>query len=96
MHADSVLGIQATHGMRADMLDGVENENKLIRLLPVNVFNRAFFQEKVEALETVKACKVTSTATAAMVTLIKPWLFYDVPLTKRKKLSREQRALPFS
>lgn len=95
MHAESVLGVQATHGLRSDMLEGVEQENKLIRLLPVNVFNRSFFQEKVEALQTVKACKVTSTVTASMVTLTKPWLFYDVSMARRKKLSKDQKALPF-
>lgn len=96
MHADSVLGVQATHGWYDGALDGVEEENKLIRLLPVNVFNRSFFQEKIEVLEGVKNCKVTDASTAAMVELKKPWLFYDVPQGKKKtKKKQDERLLPF-
>lgn len=94
MHPEGVLGAQATHGWYDGALDGIANDDKLIRLLPVNVFNRAFFQEKVEVLERTKNCKVTNASTIAMVELKKPWLFYDVPRLK-KKISKDQKALPF-
>jgi hypothetical protein len=96
MNVESVLGVQATHGLRDGMLDGVEHADKLMRLMPVNVFNRAFFRENIEILETAKSCKVVDTATASMVTLTKPWLFYDVPQSGRRKKRGEVKLLPFS
>jgi len=79
-----VLGIQATTGTLPDTLDGIANPDPIIRVMPLNVLNRAFFDEKIELLQKDKKVKVADVGTAVFVRLAKPWLFYDVPKSGRK------------
>ena len=93
-HNDKVLGVQATHGAGAGVLEGISGEKPLIRLLPVNVFNRGFFKSKLALIERDKKIKLLDAGVAAVIQLVKPWLFYDVPPSKRR-LATPQNLLPF-
>ena len=46
-----MLGVQATPGKRPESIDGLSDEDPILRLLPVNVFSRAFFREKLDLIE---------------------------------------------
>jgi hypothetical protein len=95
VQAKTVLGVQATRGPAYQTLAGLEQpkENTIVRLLPLNVFNRAFFEHQIEVLERDKKIKALDTGEAMLFELTKPWLFYDVPITKRKRLDT-RKALP--
>ncbi|HEY3323256.1 MAG TPA: hypothetical protein VGP72_22570 [Planctomycetota bacterium] len=90
-----VLGMQATLGKLEHSLEGLEREAALIRLLPLNVFNRSFFQAKLELIANDKKLKILDAGTAAIVELTKPWLFYDVPKNARATARKHIGLLPF-
>lgn len=94
LNSRQVLGVQATAGKRPESLDGLAAENSLLRLLPVNVFSRAFFQEKLDLIEKDRKIKLLDAVDAAVVQLAKPWLFYDVPLSSRRA-KKPLNLLPF-
>lgn len=95
VQAKTVLGVQITRGAKFQTLPGLEQtkENTLVRMLPLNVFNRAFFETQIEILERDKKVKALDTGEAVLFELVKPWLFYDVPPSKRKRLD-PRKALP--
>ena len=91
-----VLGVQATRGAAVQTLPPIEQDagNRLVRLMPLNTFNRAFFREQILRLGKDKKVKVVDVGEAVYVELVKPWLFYDVSAGRRKR-TEEQKALPF-
>jgi hypothetical protein len=93
LNPQQVLGVQATAGKRPESLDGLITEDPLLRLLPVNIFSRAFFREKLDLIDRDRKIKLLDAGDAAVIQLAKPWLFYDVPMSNRKK--RPQNLLPF-
>lgn len=94
LNGRQVLGVQSTSGAIPEKLPGIENEKPLIRLLPLNVFSRSYFQSKLELIEGDKKIKLLDAGGAAVVYLAKPWQFYDVPRTSRKA-KKPQNLLPF-
>lgn len=84
LNPQQVLGVQATVGKLPESLEGLPTENPLLRLLPINVFSRAFFQEKIDLIEKDRKIKLLDAGDGAIVQLAKPWLFYDVPISNRK------------
>ena len=94
LNRTGVLGVQATLGDKSGrFLEGIKNENALLRLMPLNVFNRAFFQPKIDQMQKDKKLKLTDVGDAVAVHLVKPWLFYDLPASKLKSKIR-QKLLP--
>ncbi|HYF51244.1 MAG TPA: hypothetical protein VEJ63_17650 [Planctomycetota bacterium] len=93
-NGEKVLGIQATYGQTAKTMDAIENEQPLVRLLPLNVFNRIYFQSKIERIEKDKKLDITDLEDAVVVRLKKPWLYYDVPSGKTPK-KKPMPQLPF-
>lgn len=95
LNRSSVLGVQATAGDNGDgrILKGIVNDNALVRLLPVNVFNRNFFQSKIDQMLKDRKIKLTDAGDAVLIQLVKPWLFYDIPPSKRK-IKIHQKLLP--
>jgi hypothetical protein len=95
VQAKTVLGVQATRGAKYQSLPGLEQtkENTVVRLLPLNVLNRSFFEAQIEILERYKKVKALDAGEAVLFELVKPWLFYDVPPSKRKRLDA-RKALP--
>src|ERR1043165_1556991 len=93
----NVLGIQATRGLQPESLDGLAREkgDTFMRLYPQNVFNKAFFKEQFAAIRKDKKVKLLEVEGAAMVELVKPWLFYDMPVPKRRELITDN-LLPFN
>ncbi len=89
-----VLGVQATAGKSAGMDEGIANEAPLLRLLPLNVFNRSYFQPKLDLIERDRKLKIADLGEAVVVTLAKPWLFYDVPRSARSR-KKPPELLPF-
>jgi hypothetical protein len=85
LNPQHVLGVQATPGGQEDSLEGLTAEKAVLRLLPLNVFNRSFFRPKIEMLEGDKKLKILDAGLVAVVELVKPWLFYDVPPRRNKK-----------
>jgi hypothetical protein len=55
--------------------------------------NRSFFEAQIEILERDKKVKALDAGEAVLFELIKPWLFYDVPPSKRRRLDA-RKALP--
>jgi len=94
LNSHDVLGVQATFGGVPTSEEGIVNENPLIRLLPYNVLNKQFFREKLELIAKDKKIKCFDIGGAVLITLLKPWLFYDVPAS-RKKSKTPQALLPF-
>ena len=92
LHESLVLGVQATLGKTPESLDGLSCENPVVRLLPLNIFNYAFFGSKIEQIEGDRKLKLLEAGNAAVVQLAKPWLFYDVP---QRRGRRAQKLLPF-
>lgn len=97
LNSQTVLGIQVTRGKQEGMEPGVEREKSetFIRLYPLNVFSRAFFKDQIAAMQKDRAMKVVDVGDAVIVELLKPWLFYDMGLP-RKKIVRSDNLLPFS
>jgi hypothetical protein len=93
-NGEKILGIQATYGQTAQTMDAIENEQPLVRLLPLNVFNRIYFQSKIERIEKDKKLDITDLEDAVVVRLKKPWLYYDVPSGKTAK-KKPFAQLPF-
>ena len=89
-----VLGVQATYGKTAESMDGLEDEDPLLRVMPMNVFNRGYFREKIEHIERNRKVKLFDLGEAVLVQLAKPWLYYDVPNSKSYK-KKPQNLLPF-
>jgi hypothetical protein len=90
----NVLGIQVSPGRTTATLDGIENEEPLVRMLTLNVFHRVYFQSKIDLIEKDKKLKIADVGDAVLVQLAKPWLFYDIPRSNRKKRA-PQNLLPF-
>jgi len=90
----TVLGVQATTGGGPKAVEGLPHENAVVRLLPLNVFARPYFQDKIELIENDKKLEVLDAGDAAVIKLVKPWLFYDVP-PSRKKSKKPIGLLPF-
>ena len=93
----TVLGVQLTRGAAFQTLAGIEQEpgNALVRLMPMNIFNKLFFREQIERIDGDKKVKVVDFGEAVLVELNKPWLFYEVPAGRRKKKAASPLALPF-
>jgi len=96
-NARTVLGIQATRGRHADSLDGLarEKSDTFMRLYPQNVFNKAFFREQFAAIKKDKKVKLLEVEHSALVELVKPWLFYDMPSPRQRDLITDN-LLPFT
>ena len=94
LNGGTVLGVQATHGASAQTLDGLAAEDALIRLMPINIFNRSYFQSKIALIEGNRKLRVIDAGDALLVQLVKPWLFYDVPSSSRSRKA-EPNLLPF-
>jgi hypothetical protein len=93
-NGEKVLGVQATFGSNSQILDPLHEDQALVRLLPMNVFNRIYFQSKIVRIEKDKKITFTDLGDAVMVQLKKPWLYYDVPsgrMARRKPVPQ----LPF-
>lgn len=92
----TVLGVQATRGRVTETLDGLEREKSdtFLRLYPQNVFNKAFFKDQFATIRKDKKVKLLEVEGAAFVELAKPWLFYDMPIPKRRELMTDN-LLPF-
>jgi hypothetical protein len=93
----TVLGVQLTRGAQYQTLDGIEEDagNALVRLMPMNVFNKLFFRDQIERIEGDKKTKSTDFGEAMLVELTKPWQFYDVPAGRKKRAKTQPLALPF-
>jgi hypothetical protein len=96
-HGRVVMGVQVSRGKLPDSLDGLEREKTetFLRLYPQNVFNKAFFKDHVAVMKKDKKVKLLEVEEAVMVELIKPWLFYDMPLP-RKSGTMSENLLPFT
>ncbi len=92
-----VMGIQIGRGKQADSLDGqaLEKEDTFLRLYPQNVFNRAFFKDHIAVMKKDKKVKLLEVENAVLVELVKPWLFYDMPIP-RKSATMTDNLLPFT
>ncbi|HYG75567.1 MAG TPA: hypothetical protein VEK08_11240 [Planctomycetota bacterium] len=90
----SVLGIQATHGKLPETLEGIANPEAVMRVYPLNILGRAFFEEKIELIEKDRKLKVLDAGSAVVIKLAKPWLFYDVPRSGRRA-KKPLNLLPF-
>jgi hypothetical protein len=90
----NVLGIQASPGRADTIMDGIENEEPLVRMLTLNVFHRVYFQSKINLIEKDRKLRIADVGDAVLVQLAKPWLFYDVPRSARSRKA-PQRLLPF-
>jgi hypothetical protein len=89
----TVLGVQCTTGGGPKSIDGLTAENAIVRLLPLNIFSRPYFQDKIELIENDKKLEVLDAGDAAVIKLVKPWLFYDAP--PRRKSKKPIALLPF-
>ena len=96
-HARVVMGVQISNGKLIDSLDGLERDKSetFLRLYPQNVFNTAFFKDHVSLMKKDKKVKLLEVEQAVMVELVKPWLFYDMPIP-RKSGRMSENLLPFT
>jgi len=94
-NGEKVLGIQATYGQTGATIDALEHDHPLVRLLPLNVFNRVYFQSKLVYIDKDKKLDITDLGDAVIVRLRKPWLYYDVPTPGRAPKKKAIKALPF-
>jgi hypothetical protein len=89
----TVLGVQCTTGGGPKSIEGLTAENAIVRLLPLNIFSRPYFQDKIELIENDKKLEVLDAGDAVVIKLVKPWLFYDAP--PKRKSKKPIALLPF-
>ena len=96
-NANVVMGIQIGRGKNADTVEGIElaKADTFLRLYPQNVFNKAFFKDQIAVMKKDKKVKLLEVDVAVMVELVKPWLFYDMPMP-RKSGPMKDNLLPFT
>jgi hypothetical protein len=94
-NGEKVLGVQATFGSNSQILDPLHEDEPLVRLLPLNVFNRIYFQTKIERIQKDKKINFLDVGDAVVVQLKKPWLYYDIPAGRNSRNAKVQQ-LPFS
>ncbi|MEI6231886.1 MAG: hypothetical protein WCT04_02455 [Planctomycetota bacterium] len=96
-HSRVVMGVQITRGKRPETIAGLDREKSetFLRLYPQNVFNTAFFKDHVAVMKKDKKVKLLEVENAVMVELIKPWMYYDMPIPKRSGTMAEN-LLPFT